>query len=1138
MEICLLGPLLVTGVDGIDVTPRAPKERALLALLAIDRGRVVSTDRLVEELWPELPPDRGRHVLQVRVAAIRKRLARAGVSAQLESVPPGYLLGAGSVDARRFEDLVVRGTGADPAERVELLSEALAMWRGEALVEFADQEWAVGEAVRLAELRWSASEDRIEALLAVGRLGEAAADAEALALGQPLRERVRGLQMRALASQGRVGEALRVFQDYRAHVAEEIGVEPSAELEQLERRIIAGDVPAVAAGAIAARRGGPPPTGTVTFLFTDIEGSTQYWENEPDGMQLALEVHDRIVREAIEGHGGYVFNTAGDGFAAAFGRAADAVAAAIEAQRCLAGASWPGDRHLAVRMGLHTGEAAERDGDYFGAAVNLAARLVAAGHGGQVLVSGTTAQVVEASLSLDDLGEHRLRDVSAPVRVHQVVADGLAASFPALRTQLPGNLVRPVTPWFGSAGDMERLAASLRDHRLVTLTGPGGVGKTRAAVEVGGAVTSQFVDGVWFVDLAPITDGDSLLAEVAGTLSIRLQPTPVVEAIVERLHGRRLLLILDNCEHLLRSAAALVETVMGRCPSVVVLATSREPLGVSGERVVTVPSMRLPDAVALFCDRAGDVDDTLVLTEADHASVGAICERLDGIPLAIELAAARMRASTPGDLLARLEDRFRVLRGGGRSGLERQQTIHATVTWSYQLLDEQERILFDRLSVFAGSFDLAGACAVCADDAVPSAEVVDVLESLVNKSMVAIDRTGGDLRYRLLETLRQYGEQRLAEHGDPGTVRDRHLDHYQQLAGRARTAWASPDQAHANTWFAREWDNLRAAVQLAVATGDVEAATSLIDHTAPYARGSHQRAHSDWTDTVLDMASQDRPLVRTIGWAALWRFHLSGNDAAIEAARRGIRLQRRPDDPEATLCRAVLMSSLLVTGRGEEAHTMAATAATTAAALADPFDRLWTERGLIEDAFWNDLTAAPERVRAFTGWANEIGAPSFLAWAMFAQGRVKAWIDHPPDYQGAIACSREGLTLGRMGGDIGVESNCLIGLAFVNLTVRSPAAAANCREALSALLETRSWNGIWLLVDAIARWLSDLERLEEAAVIHGHMQAHHPTWGESARQGRADVFAKVQQLERAEELMAIGAEMSNDDLVAYLLEQL
>ena len=585
------------------------------------------------------------------------------------------------------------------------------------------------------------------------------------------------------------------------------------------------------------------PTGTVTFLFTDIEGSTQLWEAAPDPMRAALAWHDSIVRDAIEAHGGYVFATGGDGFAAAFARAGDALAAAEKARRALASQEWPEGAPIRVRMALHTGEASERDGNYFGGAVNRAARLMAVGHGGQLLVSAATAELLTGT-ELVDLGEHRLRDLDRPLRVFQV-GEG---RFPALRTldAFPGNLPLQLSSYIGREKELERAAAALADSRIVTLTGVGGVGKTRLALQVAAEVLPRFTDGAWLVELAPVRDPDGVPDAVAAVFEV----TPhrgqsLLQALVEFLRGKQLLLVVDNCEHLLEPAATLIETLERACPRVAVLATSREGLGIDGERMLAVPSLVSPKAgaspeavaeaaaVRLFVDRAQAVKAEFSVTGDNAAAVAQVCRRLDGVPLAIELAAARVQAMNPAELARRLEHRFEVLAGGKRGAVERHQTLRAAIDWSYELLSEAQQRLLARLTVFAGGCTLEAAEAVCAGGPVDSASVWELIAALVARSLVVAEDQGAETRYRLLETIRQYGEERLDEHGETAELRHRHAEYYAGLAASLGERMVSPGQVEAVTRLAAEQENVVRAMNTAIDAGDIELAFRLLCSVPP-----------------------------------------------------------------------------------------------------------------------------------------------------------------------------------------------------------------------------------------------------------------------------------------------------------------
>jgi predicted ATPase/class 3 adenylate cyclase len=595
------------------------------------------------------------------------------------------------------------------------------------------------------------------------------------------------------------------------------------------------------------------PTGTVTLLFTDIEGSTRLWDAEPEAMTRGLRRHDEILRSSIELAGGYVFKTVGDAFCAAFSTAEAALDAVLSAQRALVGQEWPTTQPILVRMGLHTGACEERDNDYFGPAVNRVARLESAAHGGQVLLSGATAELLSQSLpagvTLRDLGPHRLKDLGRPEQVFQLEADFLPSAFPPLASldnpDLPNNLPGQVSPFIGRERELGAVRTLAASARLVTLTGSGGSGKTRLALETAVELLDVALDGVWFVDLAVVTDGEQVPGAVAAALELPDHSGPAVLAsILEVLTGQDAVILLDNCEHVIDEAARFCEQVIRYCPRVRFLATSREPLGIEGERVYRVPSMSLPprdaisaadlagsDSVTLFVERARSHEPGFVLDDAAAPLVATICRRLDGIPLALELAAARLSSMSLRHLSERLDQRFRLLTGGSRNALPRQQTLQATVDWSFDLLSVAERETLRRLSVFAGGFELEAAEAICAAGVIDAIDVMDLLGSLVDKSLVLAERTtvegAESVRYRLLETVRQYAAQELfksASEDDLTAIRDRHAAFYLRVAQEAGPALTGRRQGH---WLRRldsEWENLRAAFgQLADAgrTGDV-----------------------------------------------------------------------------------------------------------------------------------------------------------------------------------------------------------------------------------------------------------------------------------------------------------------------------
>jgi predicted ATPase/class 3 adenylate cyclase len=590
------------------------------------------------------------------------------------------------------------------------------------------------------------------------------------------------------------------------------------------------------------------PSGTVTFLFTDLEVSTRLWDQEPQGMRAALARHDVIVRDAIAGNGGHVVKGRGDGVHAVFATADAALCAAVEGQRAITGERWPVSEPLRVRMGLHTGVAELRDGDYFGSSVNRAARLMGVAHGGQIVVSEATADLTRDDLGdgveLVDLGEHRLRDLSRPERVFQVNAPGLESTFAPLRAldAFPGNLPLQVSSFIGRDRELVRVAKALEDARVVTLTGVGGVGKTRLAVQVAAELLPRFREGAWLVELAAVRDPDDVVGACAAVFGVTARVGQTLEqTLVEFLRTKQLLLIVDNCEHLLAAVAELVQTVERSCAGVTVLATSREGLGVEGERMLVVPSLEVAghatdldsiaaaDAVRLFVARSTAAKADFVLTEHNAEAVVQVCRHLDGVPLAIELAAARIPAMSPRVLLSRLDQRFRVLSSGRRGAVERHQTLQAAIDWSYDLCSEPEQRMLARLTVFSGGCTLEAAEAVCAGEGIETGDVFELVAALVAQSLVVADDTdSGDVRYRLLETIRQYGEERLGELDEYDLLRGRHAEYFCEFASAVSDRLFGPDQVAAGRQFGAEHENLLAALNYGIETDNADLALRLV----------------------------------------------------------------------------------------------------------------------------------------------------------------------------------------------------------------------------------------------------------------------------------------------------------------------
>jgi predicted ATPase len=605
------------------------------------------------------------------------------------------------------------------------------------------------------------------------------------------------------------------------------------------------------------------PSGVLTFLFTDVEGSTRRWEADADAMRVALAAHDEVLCAAIEEHGGWLFKHTGDGVCAAFASPRSAIDAAVTAQRGL---------ELPVRMGLATGEAELRGADYFGAVLNRAARVMAAGHGGQILLAESTAGLL-SGVDLVDLGPRRLRDLPTPVEVFQVRAPGLQTDFPALRAldASPGNLRAATTSFIGRESEAGEVRAAVKAHRLITLTGVGGVGKTRLALEVAERLVDEFPDGVWLFELAAVADPAAVPDAVAAVLGITQQPgRSMTESVATTLEGRVRLLVLDNCEHVLDAAADLIEAILAASATTKIVATSREGLGIADERLWPVPSLDVgagldSAAVALFVERAQHVSPRFrVGGDGDAGAVVEICRRLDGIPLAIELAASRMAAMTASEVRDRLDQRFRLL-VGSRRALERHHTLRHAVAWSYDLLDEPEKALLDRCSVFAGGFDLQSACAVAGSDDVDDFAVLDLLDALVRKSLLVADRSAGRTRLSMLETIRQFAEEQLVARGSATEARTAHARHFAGCEADVLALWDSPRQREAYDWFSVELANLRTAFRWAADRGNLDVAVTLATYAALLGLMVDNYEPLAWAEELIEPArAVDHPRLATL----------------------------------------------------------------------------------------------------------------------------------------------------------------------------------------------------------------------------------------------------------------------------------
>jgi predicted ATPase/class 3 adenylate cyclase len=718
---------------------------------------------------------------------------------------------------------------------------------------------------------------------------------------------------------------------------------------------------------------------TLTFLFTDIEGSTALLRRLGDDIySQVLTDHHQLIRAALDTHNGKEEGTQGDAFFAAFTSPRACVAAALEMQRELRDYEWPGNERLRVRMGIHTGEASEAATGLVGYEVHRAARIAAVGHGGQVLLSSAAAGLVEdalpAEVSLRDLGSHRLKDLGRPETIFQLVAEGLDSDFAPLRSldnpELANNLPASLNTFVGRSAELAEVRQLIETSRLVTLTGAGGSGKTRLALQAAAELLDGSGEGVWFVELAPVSDPDFVASTVMTALQLHLESeTAPLDSLLRALRDQNVLIVLDNCEHVIDTVAKMTDLIGRNCPRVSLVATSREPLGVDGERVYRVRSLSLPDegvavaddlegsdAVELFLARARAHDSTFEIDDAIAPLVASVCQRLDGIPLAIELAASRLSSMSLDDLHERLDQRFRLLTGGSRNALPRQQTLGATVAWSYDLLTDPERDMLRRLSVFVGGFDLKAAEAVCVASGLESFDVADLLSSLVNKSLVTAERASSSLRYRLLETIRQYAADQLIQiGGEEQTLRSRqlHAEHYLALCLEAEAELKGPKQG---AWLSRldlEYDNLLATF------------TTLA-------------ADPEKTEDVVLLA------------VALYRFVLSRRNTIIPAYLRDT-LARDVNLPLAMRARAVSTLAWMTgaIGQEERSHQRASDLSEEAWALAqqvgDPY--FLAEVQALRSFTWKDLEKwdlALECAETALELARELKDPARIGEALVA----------------------------------------------------------------------------------------------------------------------------------------------------------
>ncbi len=917
------------------------------------------------------------------------------------------------------------------------------------------------------------------------------------------------------------------------------------------------------------RDSGVLPTGVVTFVFTDIEGSTERWERDPAAMADAVRRHDALVRAAIAANRGHVFKTLGDAFCAAFQRPEDAIVAMLDARDALATEDFSAVGGIRIRAAIHSGTADEREGDYFGPVVNRAARLVAIGHGGQVLVSGTTSALVGAGMplraTLRDLGEHRLKDLTQPENVYQIDARDDAREFPPLRSLdvLYNNLPLQLTSFVGRETEVADVTALLAEHRLVTLVGSGGVGKTRTSLQVAAELASTPTYGVWFVELAPIANGDYLPATVAQAMGISLPPGGESLAnLVRALHKTNALLVFDNCEHVIDSAAPVIAEILRRCSDIRILASSRQALGIAGEATYRMPSLGFPTeartatltaaaafefpAVALFVARATAADHRFTLDDGNAPVVAEIARRLDGIPLALELAAARVKILRPRQIRDRLGERFRVLTGGSRAVLPRQQTLRALIDWSHDLLDAREQTLFRRLGIFVGDFVLDAATAVGSGDGLDDVECFDVLASLVDKSLVLADPDGDTFRYRLLESTREYARERLDAAGERDATATRHLrslrDRFTAASERYQRTARSDEIV---SLLGAELEDVRAALQFAL----VHEAEVTIGAELLAAIGTSWNAFASDADGIArlgafaDALDERQTELRSELLNALSRLLSDAGQRAkaMDLAVEAVALARAGSRPNVLI--QAIESHAISLGRARRIEE-ADRALAEAEAIPEPCAllrlRLLSTRSFL-NLFLGDLDGAATAYERLLREHRKIGNAHFARTITLSLAEV----EHARGFtERSVALLRDVVPEARSGGDRGMFATMLANFAGYLVAVDETEAAIDiAREAIRELA-TRDPESYNLAVSAehLALALAVEGDCERAARLSGYADATFARAGFEREFTETTTYDRLRGIlrdafreEQLTTLLAEGAALTPDDTIDLAL---
>lgn len=862
------------------------------------------------------------------------------------------------------------------------------------------------------------------------------------------------------------------------------------------------------------------PTGTVTFLVSDVVLSTELWQRFPTQMPDAIRAHEQIMRSALNASDGYEFGTAGDSFAAAFNTAASAVEAAVEAQRALESHAW-GDARIRVRIGLHTGQAEERDGRYFGPVVNRAARIEATAAPGQVFLSeatyGLARTAIDPSIDFVDLGEQFLKSFKRPERLFLVVADGLASEVVLVSQQ--DNLPNPPTAFVGRGNDVDNLGAAIMPGELVTITGLGGLGKTRLAIEGARRSAERFPDGLWWIDLTPLSEESSVGVHTASALGITLQSSMTTAAsLIDALRRQKALIVFDNCEHVIGEAASLIAALRAGCPTLGMLATSREPLDLAGEQNRPLAAMAAAtDGVALLLDRARAHDANLDMSRWrwPQADLVDLCQRLDGMPLAIEMAAARLRMLSPREIIERLDNRFSLLKSRDRQVTARHQTLLAALDWSYELLTADERLLLDRLSIFAGSFDVRAAEQVCADEQLGKFDILDLVSSLLEKSLISQADTSGASRYRMLETVRAYCAGHLDEQ-DTLARRQALVRFSVDIASTNETLWFGDERLGFNdafVTFSNEWDNFRMAVRWAVADNDSAACNLIFRALWVFAFETLRTEMGEWARSSL--ALDPLPLT-AVGVAAVTSNDRSESLLLLE---NGLALvDESMPTHEACLLYGVLHSMHIARGGGEALrlaercvfHAPAISVSREASHRANLAMLLIDTNA--EAAKGHARFAQVYLDRSENPWRAACVAPL----AMYEAKRGHPEIGHQ-------LCTR-GLKMATDGDLAWTLMSALACRARIALRYNVGDPRADLIQVLEVGRSSRAWYGVWLAMAESVAWLHANSFRELASIVAGYMSAR-SIWF----RGVDGADGWQQNAEHS---------MRQDELIDYLLEEL